>query len=172
MKKLSIELLADTVLNKRKEKNISQQELANQTGNNKTMSSHLESKDYMTSISQLKALANTLDFDITSLFIDDKNIEKEPLHKSVNITVAGTGYVGLSIAVLLAQHNHVTAVDIIEDKVNKINNKISPIQDNEIEEYLVIILFMLTICSNRIGFILIFAYNGTKKDWSMILSSK
>ena len=52
------------------------------------------------------------------------------------IAVAGTGYVGLSLAVLLAQHNEVTAVDIIEDKVNKINNKISPIQDDYIEEYL------------------------------------
>ena len=52
------------------------------------------------------------------------------------IAVAGTGYVGLSLAVLLAQHNEVTAIDIIEDKVNKINNKISPIQDDYIEEYL------------------------------------
>lgn len=52
------------------------------------------------------------------------------------IAVAGTGYVGLSLAVLLAQHNEVTAVDIIEDKVNKINNKISPIQDDYIDEYL------------------------------------
>ena len=52
------------------------------------------------------------------------------------IAVAGTGYVGLSLAVLLAQHNEVTAVDIIEDKVNKINNKIFPIQDDYIEEYL------------------------------------
>lgn len=52
------------------------------------------------------------------------------------IAVAGTGYVGLSLAVLLAQHNEVTAIDIIEDKVNKINNKISPIQDDYIEVYL------------------------------------
>ena len=53
-----------------------------------------------------------------------------------NIAVAGTGYVGLSLAVLLAQHNHVTAVDIVPEKVEKINKKISPIQDKEIEEYL------------------------------------
>lgn len=53
-----------------------------------------------------------------------------------NIAVAGTGYVGLSIAVLLAQHNHVTAVDILPEKVDKINNRISPIQDEYIEEYL------------------------------------
>ena len=53
-----------------------------------------------------------------------------------NIAVAGTGYVGMSIATLLAQHNHVTAVDVIPEKVEKINNKISPIQDDYIEKYL------------------------------------
>lgn len=53
-----------------------------------------------------------------------------------NIAVAGTGYVGLSLATLLAQHNHVVAVDIIPEKVDKINNGISPIQDEYIEKYL------------------------------------
>ena len=56
--------------------------------------------------------------------------------KQYNIAVAGTGYVGLSIATLLAQHNHVTAVDVIAEKVDKINNRISPIQDEYIEKYL------------------------------------
>ena len=54
----------------------------------------------------------------------------------MKLAVAGTGYVGLSIATLLAQHHEVMAVDIIEDKVNKINNRISPIQDEYIEKYL------------------------------------
>ena len=54
----------------------------------------------------------------------------------MNIAVAGTGYVGLSIAVLLAQHHHVTAVDILPDKVDKINRRQSPIQDEYIEKYL------------------------------------
>ena len=54
----------------------------------------------------------------------------------MNIAVAGTGYVGLSLAVLLAQHNKVTAVDIIPEKVEKLNNYISPIQDEYIEKYL------------------------------------
>lgn len=54
----------------------------------------------------------------------------------MKIAVAGTGYVGLSVSVLLSQFNQVTAVDIIEDKVNKINNRISPIADAEIEDYL------------------------------------
>ena len=52
------------------------------------------------------------------------------------IAVAGTGYVGMSIATLLAQHNHVTAVDVIPEKVEKINKRISPIQDDYIEKYL------------------------------------
>ena len=54
----------------------------------------------------------------------------------MKIAVAGTGYVGLSLAALLSQHNEVKAVDVIEDKVNKINNRISPIQDEYIEKYL------------------------------------
>ena len=57
-------------------------------------------------------------------------------YKNLKIAVAGTGYVGLSIATLLAQHHHVTAVDIIPEKVELINQKKSPIQDDYIEEYL------------------------------------
>lgn len=56
--------------------------------------------------------------------------------KDIRIAVAGTGYVGLSIATLLAQHHHVTAVDVISEKVEKLNNRISPIQDDYIEKYL------------------------------------
>ena len=56
--------------------------------------------------------------------------------ENLKVAVAGTGYVGLSIATLLAQHHTVTAVDVIPEKVEKINNRISPIQDEYIEEYL------------------------------------
>ena len=56
--------------------------------------------------------------------------------RDIKIAVAGTGYVGLSIATLLSQHHHVTAVDVIPEKVEKLNNKISPIQDEYIEKYL------------------------------------
>ena len=56
--------------------------------------------------------------------------------KDIKIAVAGTGYVGLSIATLLSQHHHVTAVDVIPEKVEKLNNRISPIQDDYIEKYL------------------------------------
>lgn len=54
----------------------------------------------------------------------------------IKIAVAGTGYVGLSIATLLSQHHHVTAVDVIPEKVEKLNNRVSPIQDDYIEKYL------------------------------------
>ena len=68
---------------------------------------------------------------------DDKPVVQKPvLDKKYNIAVAGTGYVGLSIATLLSQHNHVTAVDIIPEKVDLINNRKSPIQDEYIEKYL------------------------------------
>lgn len=54
----------------------------------------------------------------------------------MNIAVAGTGYVGLSLATLLSQHNHVMAVDIIPEKVDMVNHRKSPIQDEYIEKYL------------------------------------
>lgn len=56
--------------------------------------------------------------------------------KDIKVAVAGTGYVGLSIAILLSQHHHVTAVDVIPEKVEKLNKRISPIQDEYIEKYL------------------------------------
>ena len=55
--------------------------------------------------------------------------------EDLKIAVAGTGYVGLSIATLLSQHHYVTAVDVIPEKVEKINKRISPIQDEYIEKY-------------------------------------
>lgn len=136
MKKLSQSLLTKTVVDARKEKNMKQQELADLTGINRAMISRLESQDYIPSISQLEKLGEVLGFEPIDLFVNENNdnlLEKcSPLH----ITVAGTGYVGLSIATLLAQHNHVTAVDIIPEKVELINNKKSPIQDDYIEKYL------------------------------------
>ncbi len=55
--------------------------------------------------------------------------------KNLRIAVAGTGYVGLSVAILLAQHHKVTAVDIVPEKIERINDKKSPIQDEYIEKY-------------------------------------
>lgn len=136
MKKLSQPLLAKTVIDARKEKNYTQQQLSDLTGINRAMLSRLESQDYIPSIPQLEALGEVLDFEPMDLFTDEsKNADFEKC-SPLNIAVAGTGYVGLSIATLLAQHNHVTAVDIIPEKVEMINNKKSPIQDDYIEKYL------------------------------------
>lgn len=141
MKKLSIDLLSETIINNRKEKQITQQQLSNMTGINRSMLSHIESKTYVPSIEQLEALGEALDFDITDMFLstkisDRQNASDKIIDKQYNIAVAGTGYVGLSIAVLLAQHNHVTAVDVLPEKVDMINNRKSPIQDDYIEKYL------------------------------------
>lgn len=57
----------------------------------------------------------------------------------MKIAVAGTGYVGLSLATLLSQNNEVVALDVVEDKVNKINNRISPIQDEYIKKHLIML---------------------------------
>ncbi|MGV1069748.1 nucleotide sugar dehydrogenase [Clostridium perfringens] len=137
MKKLSLSLLAKKVIESRKEKNITQQQLSDLTNINRAMISRLESMDYIPSIPQLEKLGEVLEFEPISLFLNDEN-KASPLKCSpLNIAVAGTGYVGLSIATLLAQNNHVTAVDIIPEKVEMINNKKSPIQDDYIEKYLV-----------------------------------
>ncbi|RGK48307.1 nucleotide sugar dehydrogenase [Ligilactobacillus ruminis] len=135
MKKLSQSLLADIVSTKRKAKNMTQQELSDKVGINRALLSRLEQQDFMPSVPQLENLAEVLDFEPSDLFINSE-IKKMNSPSPLNIAVAGTGYVGLSIATLLAQHNHVTAVDIIPEKVDLINNRKSPIQDDYIEKYL------------------------------------
>ena len=135
MRKLSQALMAQTITEKRKAKNMTQQQLADATGINRAVISRMESLDFMPSIPQLEVLGEVLDFEPTDLFVNGTAKEKKQ-HEPINIAVAGTGYVGLSIATLLAQHNHVTAVDIIPEKVEFINNKKSPIQDDYIEMYL------------------------------------
>lgn len=137
MKKLSIEKMADTVINKRKEKNLTQAKLAEITGINRAMISRLESGDYTPSIDQLQAIGEVLGFEIVDLFEEEEKAENIiPFDKKYKIAIAGTGYVGMSIATLLAQHNQVKAVDIVSEKVDLINKKISPIQDDYIEKYL------------------------------------
>lgn len=138
MKKLSISKLVDTVIRERKTKGLTQIQLAEATGINRAMIGRLEKSDYTPSIDQLQKLGEVLGFEVVDLFTEE---EKEApstaaLDRTYNIAVAGTGYVGLSIATLLAQHNHVTALDIVPEKVDLINNRKSPIQDEYIEKYL------------------------------------
>lgn len=135
MKKLSTAKLADTVANSRKKLKMSQQDVTDKTGINRALLSRLESEDFMPSIPQLEALGDVLHFDPVDMF-EDVSEASLASPSPLNIAVAGTGYVGLSLATLLAQHNHVTAVDIVPEKVEKINNQISPIQDDYIEKYL------------------------------------
>lgn len=138
MKKLSMDKLVNTVINERKAKGLTQVQLAEATGINRAMIGRLENSDYVPSIDQLQRLGDILGFEVTDLFIEEEGETQNDmvLDKKYHIAVAGTGYVGLSIATLLAQHNHVTAVDIIPEKVELINNKKSPIQDEYIEKYL------------------------------------
>ena len=115
MKHISLEKLAETVVNKRKAMGLSQTALSGKTGINRTMFTRLEAGDYTPSVDQLLALSEVLDFDYRELFTDDE--KKVSDVRRMKIAVAGTGYVGLSLAVLLSQHNDVTAVDIIPEKV-------------------------------------------------------
>ena len=84
----------------------------------------------------LKEQGFTFDLAFTSVLKRAEDTLDRVLKKRYTIAVAGTGYVGLSISVLLAQHHHVTAVDIIADKVALITQRKSPIQDEYIEKYL------------------------------------
>ncbi len=134
MRNFSISKLAEIILTQRKQQNMTQQELADKAGINRSMLCRLENQEYMPSLDQLTRLANTLQFDVTDVFIE----YTKPIFKHVvprNIAVFGAGYVGLSIATLLARHHQVTLVDIIPDKIDKINQRISPIQDEYIEKH-------------------------------------
>lgn len=134
MQHLSLKLLAETVVSKRKTLKFSQSVLAEKTGINRSLLSRLETLDYTPSVDQLLALCAVLGFDYADVLEEDIT-EKETVARK-KIAVAGTGYVGLSLAVLLSQHNDVTAVDIVPEKVEKLNNWQSPIQDDFIEQYL------------------------------------
>ena len=134
MRNFSISNLAETILTQRKALNMTQQDLADKAGINRSMLCRLENQDYVPSLDQLTRLANTLQFDVTDVFIE---YTKPVFHRVVprNIAVYGAGYVGLSIATLLARHHQVTVVDVIPEKVEKINRRISPIQDEYIEKH-------------------------------------
>lgn len=135
MKHLSLEKLAEIVTSKRKVMKLSQVVTAERAGMNRSLLSRLEQQEFTPSVDQLLALAEVLEFDHRDVFVDDTAADVTPVERK-KIAVAGTGYVGLSLAVLLSQHNDVTAVDIVPEKVEKLNNWQSPIQDDFIELYL------------------------------------
>lgn len=135
MKKLSTTILSTLITTNRKRLSLTQQALADATGINRSLISRIEKEDFLPSIPQLENLGEVLGFDPVDVFTEDTKRERK-IQKPMNIAVAGTGYVGLSIATLLAQYNHVTAVDIVSEKVDMINRRQSPIQDEYIEKYL------------------------------------
>ena len=135
MKSFSLEKLSQTVVAQRKALHVTQQDLASGTGINRSLLSRLEKQDYIPSPDQLVRLANALSFDPSVAFVDVEEPVAAPAVRA-NVTVYGAGYVGLSIAVLLARFHHVTLVDVIPEKVNMVNRRISPIQDEYIEKYL------------------------------------
>ena len=144
--------VANTIKATRLEQKLTQLDVSKKTGINRSVLSKIETGEQTPSLEQLQLLCDALQLDPVTLFTCDgttnvessKNAstnEEKPerikLQKGgYNVAVAGTGYVGLSLAVLLAQHNNVTAVDIIPEKVKKLNKYISPIQDDYIEKYL------------------------------------
>ena len=97
MKKLSLSLLAKYILDTRKEKKLSQKQLSELTGINRGMIVRLEAQDYIPSIPQLEGLGEVLDFEPTSLFVNESNENALEKCSPLNIAVAGTGYVGPSL---------------------------------------------------------------------------
>ena len=134
MKHLSLKLLSETVVSRRKAMKLSQAALSKKANINRSMLSRLEIQDYSPSVDQLLSLCAVLGFQPSDVIVEDEAGPAAVERKK--IAVAGTGYVGLSLAVLLSQHNDVTAVDIVPAKVEKINAWKSPIQDEYIEKYL------------------------------------
>ena len=133
MKHLSLQKLADTVTDRRKALKLSQSALAEQTNINRSILSRLEAGDYAPSVDQLLSLSAVLGFQPADVLVDDE--EKAAKPRRLKITVAGVGYVGLSLAVLLAQKHDVTAITTTEKKAERLNKFISPIQDDEIERF-------------------------------------
>ena len=136
MKSFSKEHLVKAVTTQRKANKLTQAQLAEATGINRAMIGRIEKGTYLPSIEQLEALGGVLGFEPADLYVENAPKTSHATLPKRTIAVAGTGYVGLSLAVLLAQHNHVVAVDVIKEKVDAINSGVSPIQDDYIERYL------------------------------------
>ena len=104
MRKLSLPLLAQTVRGTRKSLKMTQAQLADAVGMSRTVLSNLENGTFKPSVDQMEALAEVLGFEVTEMFLEEEK-SPETVGKTYQIAVAGVGYVGLSLAVLLAQHH-------------------------------------------------------------------
>jgi UDPglucose 6-dehydrogenase len=132
MKKFNSEKFAKDIYKLRKEKKYFQTYIEEKTGISGIILGKMEKNEFMPSIEKVELLCELFGLEPINYFMEEEKV-KSIDSKPVNIVVAGTGYVELSLAVLLAQHNHVTAVDVIPEKVEKINNHISPVQGDYIE---------------------------------------
>ena len=135
MKKLSQKLLAEAVISSRRSLRLSQVELSRRTGINRSILSNLENGLYMPSIEQLETLSEVLGFRISDLLEEEIVLPELEVDRRYRIAVAGVGYVGLSLAVLLSQNHDVTAITTTPEKADRLNRYISPIQDEYIEEF-------------------------------------
>ncbi len=135
MKKLSTDLLAQMTVQRRKALGLTQSRLASLTGINRSIISMIENGRHLPSADQLITLSEALDFKINSVTAEEFAASGSPSVPPQRITVAGMGYVGLSLAVLLAGSNTVTSVDIVPEKVEQLNRLQSPIRDEYIERY-------------------------------------
>ncbi|MBQ3865974.1 MAG: nucleotide sugar dehydrogenase [Clostridia bacterium] len=120
---------------RRKALHLTQAAVAERTGIQRSTLSAMENGTHLPGLSQLDALATALDFRPEEVFLPPEKKAAPPLPRR-KIAVAGTGYVGLSLAVLLAAHNDVFAVDVVPEKIEKLKNYESPIGDEYVERYL------------------------------------
>ena len=134
MRHVDNKALGETAVRRRKALKFSQAAVAEKTGINRSILSRLESGEYSPSADQLLALSEALGFELREVIAEEAPERK--LLPRMRIAVAGTGYVGLSLAALLSQRHQVTAVDINEERVERINRWESPIQDAYLEKYL------------------------------------
>ena len=136
MNRLSGALLGQTVASRRRALKMTQLQLSKITGINRALLSRIETGNYTPSVDQLLALSAALRFELGEVLERTASSEQPKPARAYRIAVAGAGYVGLSLAVLLAQHNDVTVVDVVPEKVEKLNRFESPIRDEYIERYL------------------------------------
>ncbi len=136
MKKLSQDKMIETIVTRRKVKKLTQAALAAATGMNRGMLVRLENNDYIPTIPQLQSIAEVLDFEIVDLFEEEPSPLQSRKLRKYDITVAGAGYVGLSIAILLAQHNHVTLTDTDIERLELVNSRKATVHDDLMEKYL------------------------------------